>query len=525
MVGDGSDVGREVSIKFSENGIIVGAGAFKRIMDCGLPVDEIISKAKESKIWFLDEQFLEEYVIVTKEDKKACKDLEAKARDQEARDLAQQEGREPPPAVDVSRPTKDIPAKGMESRLVINEKSDVTGKSTCSGSIDDFVDYFNARYAATKGVLQERMEYKSVMTIADVIKAGSSMGNSKVRIICMVSEKRTSDKNYKFLDVEDPTGELTVFISDKNPLLSQTFERVLMDEVIGVEGTLRNKLFIASEITQPDIPLNKPPKYADENVYAAFISDIHVGSYLFLEREFQKFIDWISGSGNKREIADSLKYIFVAGDLVDGVGIYPTQESELTIPDVYKQYDFLSMLLEQIPSHIEIVLSMGNHDAVRNAEPQPRLSKDMGGKLFELPNVHVVGNPIWLSAHDVDILMYHGTSLDMIISNLSGCSYSRPETAMIEYLKRRNLIPMYGVEGIAPEKKDYLFIKDVPDIFHCGHVHTNGYTNYHGVHVLNSGTWQSKTKYQEQLGHTPTPARVPVINLRNHDINMLYFGE
>jgi DNA polymerase II small subunit len=113
----------------------------------------------------------------------------------------------------------------------------------------------------------------------------------------------------------------------------------------------------------------------------------------------------------------------------------------------------------------------------------------------------------------------------MIIGNLSECSYSRPETAMIEYLKRRHLIPMYGVDGIAPEKTDYMAIKDVPDILHCGHVHTNGYANYHGVHVINSGTWQSKTKYQEQLGHVPTPARVPVMNLQNHEVNILYFGD
>jgi DNA polymerase II small subunit len=95
---------------------------------------------------------------------------------------------------------------------------------------------------------------------------------------------------------------------------------------------------------------------------------------------------------------------------------------------------------------------------------------------------------------------------------------------MIEYLKRRNLIPTYGNDNILPEEKDYLFIKDVPDVFHCGHVHTNGYANYRGVHIINSGTWQGKTKYQEQLGHQPTPGRVPVMDLQNHEVSMLYFG-
>jgi DNA polymerase II small subunit len=167
---------------------------------------------------------------------------------------------------------------------------------------------------------------------------------------------------------------------------------------------------------------------------------------------------------------------------------------------------------------------MGNHDAVRNAEPQPRVDRDIAGHLYELPNVHVTGSPVWFTAHGVEFLMYHGTSLDTIIGNLSGCTYSRPEAAMVEYLKRRHLVPTYGNDSISPEARDYLFIRDVPDVFHCGHVHTNGYTQYRGVNVINSGTWQAKTEYQERLGHKPTPALVPVMNLQNHEVSMLDFS-
>jgi DNA polymerase II small subunit len=135
----------------------------------------------------------------------------------------------------------------------------------------------------------------------------------------------------------------------------------------------------------------------------------------------------------------------------------------------------------------------------------------------------VVGNPVTLSMHGVRTLMYHGTSLDTIIGNISDCSYSAPEKAMIQYLIRRNLVPSYGPDMIAPEGRDYLTIKEIPDIFHCGHVHTNGYANYRGVKVINSGTWQAKTRYQEQLGHQPTPCRVPVINLQNHEVSVHHF--
>jgi DNA polymerase II small subunit len=307
-------------------------------------------------------------------------------------------------------------------------------------------------------------------------------------------------------------------------VLKGMYERVLPDEVIGLEGILSDNLFIASEITQPDVPVSHTRHFADEEVYAVFLSDIHVGSYLFLEREFQNFIDWLNGKSGRQDIAEKVKYVFVAGDLVDGIGIYPGQEKELTMPDIKKQYEFLALLLAEVPKRIEIVVGMGNHDASRNAEPQPKVSRDLAPKLFEMPNVHVVGNPSRFSAHGVEFLMYHGTSLDTIIGNISGCSYTRPETAMVEFLKRRHLVPAYGFDSISPENKDYLFIDEIPDVLHCGHVHTNGYTLYRGVNVINSGTWQSKTAYQEKLGHQPTPAQVPVMNLQNHEISIIDFN-
>ena len=39
-----------------------------------------------------------------------------------------------------------------------------------------------------------------------------------------------------------------------------------------------------------------------------------------------------------REIASHVKYCLVAGDVVDGVGVFPGQALELNIRDVHKQY-------------------------------------------------------------------------------------------------------------------------------------------------------------------------------------------
>ena len=95
---------------------------------------------------------------------------------------------------------------------------------------------------------------------------------------------------------------------------------------------------------------------------------------------------------------------------------------------------------------------------------------------------------------------------------------------MIELLKRRHLSPIYGGNIIVPSKNDNMVIEKVPDILHMGHVHRNGLANYHGVKMVNSGTWQAKTEYQVILGHVPTPCMVPVYDAKNDSFITVDFG-
>ena len=529
----------EIVKRFSENNVLLTSHAFERIISHSLDVDRVLDAAKERRQWLVSNEFLTEFVV----DGYGTPGVNPGPVFQppveplvpapevlhhpvpEMAGVAVTEVLPPKDVrmdeVIVSRPSKRILAKEMSSGLKIFKDSDVTDKSTCEGKLEDFVEYFNEKYNSLRDIVRNRDSYLGAVPV-EVLKKYKGENSS---CIVMVREKRESKKGFRFLEVEDPTGELSVMIPRDNDALNALYKNILVDEVVGIQGKLTNDLFIASDIVEPELPINHKINYAEEPVYAALISDIHVGSNLFLEREFANFIDWLNLKGENGDIADKIKYVLVAGDLVDGIGIYPGQEKELTIPDIYRQYDFLAMLLEKVPDYIEVVLSMGNHDAVRNAEPQPMLAKDIGGRLFDLPNLHVTGNPVSVSLHGVKVLMYHGTSLDTVIGNISGSSYSRPETAMIEYLKKRHLAPMYGNDSLSPDKKDYLVIRDIPDIFHAGHVHTNGYANYRGVRVINSGTWQARTKYQEELGHMPTPARVPIINLQNHEVSVKHFGE
>jgi DNA polymerase II small subunit len=284
---------------------------------------------------------------------------------------------------------------------------------------------------------------------------------------------------------------------------------------------------LAEDIIFPDVG-RKIQQKANEQVYAVLTSDIHIGSNKFKKESFKHFIKWLNGkygTPEMREIAGKVKYLLIAGDIVDGVGVYPNQELELTVRDVHRQYAYASKILKRVPEYIEVVLGPGNHDATRKALPQPAIAKGYLGSMLEKPNIHPVGSPCFMSLHGVEVLMFHGRSLDDIINSIPGMDHQHPEKAMRLLLQGRHLAPVYGGKTmLSPENRDYLVIDKVPDILVAGHIHVIGHCNYRGTLVVNSGGWQEQTDYMQKLGLVPTPGLVPVINLQTLEIRVLDFN-
>src|SRR5205807_2432588 len=80
---------------------------------------------------------------------------------------------------------------------------------------------------------------------------------------------------------------------------------------------------------------------AGEEVYAVLISDVRVGSKVFMEDACGRVLGWLRGEvggPDQRHIADRVKYVLIGGDLVDGIGVYPRQEVDLKVADIYEQY-------------------------------------------------------------------------------------------------------------------------------------------------------------------------------------------
>jgi len=411
-------------------------------------------------------------------------------------------------------------AADVEPRIKVLQ--DITGRSYSEGELKDFVKLFKDRYDRLNAMLRKRTDLREVVPIANlrVYEDGAP-----IRIIGIVAEKRETSGGHVLLEVEDPSGRASAWVFKGRQEMMKKAAEVVPDEVIGIEATVRKgegiPRLLVNNIVWPDVPTPREPGRAEEPVCAALLSDLHIGSEMFLEDAFVKFLKWLRGEvGNphQRELAGRVKYLVIAGDLVDGVGIYPQQEEELLIHDIFKQYDAATELLAQVPDHITIVIAPGNHDAVRPSEPQPALPKDVSAALYDL-NTVMVGNPVWLLIDGVKFLVYHGRSFDDFVATIPGLDRKDPVPPMKKMLQKRHLAPIYGGRtAIAPENTDYLVIEDVPDVFHCGHMHVYGCDNYRDIIVVNSGTFQEMTSYMKRLGVKPTPGIVPIVDLKAHQI-------
>ncbi len=399
-----------------------------------------------------------------------------------------------------------------------------------SSNVSDFVDYFQDRFSRVKEIIRSYGNGFGGI-LGSIESAKQYMSGRDIAVVGMIYDKVVTAKGNVMITLEDETGTVKILfmkpnrkLRDEQNELFDSASKLVKDDVIAVKGKTWNSFIIANRMLWPDVPVHQLNR-SEEDVGIVLLSDVHVGHKLFMEKSFAKFLEWINGSVDyRKDLAAKIKYLVVAGDLVDGIGIYPEQDKELMIDDIYKQYSVFFDFMESVPDYIETFIIPGNHDAVQRAEPQPQIGNGFL-KDFKRENVHMMTNPCYLNLHGVKILAYHGTSLDSVIRGIPGCSYSSPTDAMREILKRRHLSPIYGGNIVVPSKNDALVINEVPDILHMGHIHKNGYDGYHGTLLINSGTWQARTGYQIKQGHVPSPGLLPVYEANSGRINVMDFNE
>ena len=215
-------------------------------------------------------------------------------------------------------------------------------------TVKHFADHFATRYRLIEKILRARPGLQNLTAIK---RLSEKADTNNLSIIGIVSDKLETKSKNILLTIEEQTGSARVIISRNKQDLFELAREVVLDEVIGVTGHFRNGLLLASNIVFPDIPEQELKKSPEEE-YAAFMSDLHFGSKQFMEEEFNRFISWVNqktGNEKQKRIASKLKYILIAGDIVDGVGIYQAQQSELTIKEIHEQYAKCAEYLSKIP--------------------------------------------------------------------------------------------------------------------------------------------------------------------------------
>lgn len=393
----------------------------------------------------------------------------------------------------------------------------------------DFTNYFRNRFNKMKEILQNHPKLDNLISIDKLF------GNKKgISIIGLVYSKSVTKNKNIILEVEDTTGKIKILVNNSKKELYGAAEEISLDSVLGFKCSGNREILFANEIIFPDSAIPKRKKSFVEE-YALFIGDLHFGSKLFLKDGFLKFIDYLNGNLQNTMETEKIKYLFIVGDLVTGVGNYPNQEADLAVSDVENQFIGLAELLKKIPKHIKIIIIPGNHDAVRLMEPQPILDEKYAWPLHQLDNVILLENPSMVNIgakknfDGFNVLCYHGFSYpyyaNIIPSLIEKRAMNCPEEIVKYLLKNRHLAPTHGSTQYYPYEEDKLVISEVPDIFVCGHTHKSGVSYYNNTLIISVSCWEAMTPYQEKFGNEPDHCKVPLFNLKTGAIKILDFEE
>lgn len=393
-----------------------------------------------------------------------------------------------------------------------------------------FVNHFATRFAGIQKLLRTRKDLQSVIPIEKTKKQGAT--NEQVAVIGIVSEKRETKNEHIILTLEDRTSTISVLCSKNKTEIIEQARDLCVDDVIAVTGKLGEDIIFADSLSIPDIPIQHELKKAPDEVYLVCVSDIHIGNKNFMQGDFELFLAWLRGEEGTDEwkrIASKTKYVIIPGDVIEGVGIYPNQEGDLSIPDIYDQYRFCEEILDRIPADKHLIIIPGNHDIGRLSEPQPRLPKDVFPILYARDNTYFVSNPATVRIHQspqfpgFDLTLYHGGSFiyygNEVPSLFKAGGVNNPCAIMQHLLKRRHLAPAHASTLYVPDpEQDPLAIDEIPDFLITGHLHMAQSKTWRGITMLSCSCWVPITDYQQKQGLKCDPGKFILVNLQTRAV-------
>lgn len=342
-------------------------------------------------------------------------------------------------------------------------------------------------------------------------------------LLGMVQDTRVLHTNKFVIQLEDPESEIItncVMVQDSKSF--PEYRDILRDSVIGISGVLPKNFkggnitaFWGKDVIRPSFsqiqfnPTSEPHKLL-------FIADLHFGSKYFSRSIFAKLINFLNLK------SEEISALIIAGDLVDGVGRFSDQKQEIIAHSLQAQYEGLATLLKEVPSHIQIMVIPGEHDATQTILPQPGIDKQIGRPLFELPNLKSYGNPLRFSIEDLKFLVFHGQGNDMLFQKHRQHEPTNLISGIQHLLEYRHLCPEYGsFNPLAPFRKDYLVIDEIPNVIISGHFHQAQFMEYKGVKIVTCGTFKRGSEKKAHLEKEASIGVISILDTKSGKVDMI----
>ncbi len=178
---------------------------------------------------------------------------------------------------------------GSESKLSNEDsKSFLKDFQKVVQGIDGFTALFRSRYSKLLKIMMQRAQSKKLTPISNVTNGKL---DEETYIAGLLMDRRI-DRDVTKLVIDDPTGSIELLIFNKE--IQETANSLLIDQFVMISiASGKNGGFFVKEILVPDIPEHIANRSKTET-YAVLISDLHVGSKFFMEKEFTEFVSWLS---------------------------------------------------------------------------------------------------------------------------------------------------------------------------------------------------------------------------------------
>ncbi|HYA22011.1 MAG TPA: hypothetical protein VEG31_02430, partial [Thermoproteota archaeon] len=156
-----------------------------------------------------------------------------------------------------------------------------------SDSVSSRVDYFQSRFRQLQRILMSRPDFSSPAPVGEISKANSQAPFKTIAMILKKDNRR--------MEVEDLKDSATLYMpKNPDPELEEKLSYLVVDMVVGLELRKFQGAVFINDVVLPDVP-DTPPKRTRDAIVTLLLSDLHVGSQYYLEKEFAALADWLSG--------------------------------------------------------------------------------------------------------------------------------------------------------------------------------------------------------------------------------------